>query len=389
MINLPTIMYHSVGVPDADWIWNHLTIPFDLFEDHIRWLRKYNFNAIDFSEYYRFLHCGDPLPPNPVFLNFDDGYLDNWVFAYPILKKYGFKGTIFINPEFVQPHQVRRPTLEQVWKGELSHQELQTHGFLNWEEMRKMEADGVMDIQSHAMTHTWYFAEPEIVDFRHPGDGYVWMDWNERPDMKWCYLNQDIYKPFLRFGGPVYRHGKSLEVRRFYPESIIAKQLENFVAEQGLGFFDLHNWRNVLRMEAHKVLSKLRTEGRYETDSERRDRLHWELGESKKIIESKLSKQVSFLCWPGGGYDPEAIEISKEYYLGSTVASRDKTGSISRSVDGYVRIERIGCPYIEINGKVRYTDGRYLYHYIKEYQGIKVHRTIRRGLKLLKVLGFI
>lgn len=380
-------MYHSVGVPDPDWIWNHLTIPFDYFEDHIRWLKKKNYNAISFAEYYGHLLHGDPLPSNPVFLNFDDGYLDNWVYAYPILKKYGFKGTVFVNPEFVNPEQTLRPTIDQVWQGKLSFQDLKPQGFLSWAEMRKMEEDGVMDIQSHAMTHTWYFSGPEILDFRHPGDEYVWMDWNDRPERKWNYLCEETSKSKKSLGTPVYQHGKSLEVRRFYPDSAVAKHLEEYVAEQGAGFFDNPRWRDALYMEAAKVSSDCQNEGRYETDQERRDRLHWELGKAKEIIDSKLSKEVTLLCWPGGGYDPEAIEISKKYYLGSTVASRDKTGSTPQPKDAHVRIERIGCPYVEGKGKIMYTQGRYLYHFIREHQGAASHRLIRRGLKLMKVLG--
>ena len=38
-----------------------------------------------------------------IVLTFDDGYLDNWVFAYPLLEKYNLRGTIFVNPEFVDP----------------------------------------------------------------------------------------------------------------------------------------------------------------------------------------------------------------------------------------------------------------------------------------------
>ncbi|MBD1399347.1 polysaccharide deacetylase family protein [Pelovirga terrestris] len=384
MNNIPTIMYHSVGVPDPDWIWNQLTIPFDLFADHIRWLKKKNFSTIDFAQYYRHLLHGEALPANPVFLNFDDGYLDNWVYAYPLLKKYGFKGTIFVNPEFVDPCETPRKNLEDVWLGRCSLDELQSQGFLSWAEMRKMEEDGVMDIQSHAMTHTWYFSGPDIVDFRHPGDNYMWMDWNDHSDIKCHYLNKDASKIPHCLGTPVYQHGKSLEVKRYYPDGAVKKHLEAFVAKQGVDFFDNNNWKNVLQKEAVEFMSTCRTEGRYETDQERRVRLHWELGEAKKIIESKLSKQVTFLCWPGGGYDPEAIEISKEYYLGSTVGSRDKTGSTFQPVDGHVRIERIGCPYIERKGKVIYTDGRYLYHFIREYQGSSKHRLLRRSLKLVK-----
>ena len=384
---VPVVMYHSVGIPHPCWIWDFLTIPFALFEDHVRWLRKKNFNPIGFMEYYRHVKYGEQLPPNPVFLNFDDGYLDNWVLAYPILKKYGFRGTIFVNPEFVDPTEKPRPTLEDVWLEKLSLSDLQIHGFLSWEEMRKMEADGVMDIQSHAMTHTWYFSGSKIVDFRHPGDQYVWMDWNENLEKKWDYLNEKETSGGQRLGSPVYENGKSLEVQRYFPDKRLAEHLEGFVADKGVGFFENTDWRETLHQVAEEFSAKTPPADHYETDQERHSRLRWELGESKHILESQLSKKVDFLCWPGGGYDPESIAISKSYYLGSTIASRERTGVGSRlEEDGHLRVERIGCPQIERKGKIEYTGGRYLYHYLREYQRHSPHRSIRRALKLLQLL---
>ena len=38
-----------------------------------------------------------------VVLSFDDGYLDNWVYVYPLLKRVGWKGAVYVNPEFVDP----------------------------------------------------------------------------------------------------------------------------------------------------------------------------------------------------------------------------------------------------------------------------------------------
>ena len=157
---VPVLMYHSVGIQNSKWIWNFLTIPYQIFEDHLRMLIKRRFNTIDLVQLYDYVSSGKSIHNNSVVLTFDDGYLDNWVYAYPLLKKYGFKGTIFVNPEFVDPTQEDRPNLEDVWAGRAKEAELTPSGFLSWREMREMEKTGVMDIQSHAMTHTWYFTGP-------------------------------------------------------------------------------------------------------------------------------------------------------------------------------------------------------------------------------------
>src|SRR5690554_3420629 len=97
-----------------------------------------------------------------IVLTFDDGYLDNWVYAYPLLKKYKLKATIFVNPEFVDTSEKVRPTIEDVWKGKKEGGALVSLGFLNWEEIKTLDGSGVMEIQSHSMSHDFYFYSDQI-----------------------------------------------------------------------------------------------------------------------------------------------------------------------------------------------------------------------------------
>jgi hypothetical protein len=171
-----------------------------------------------------------PLSGRSVMLTFDDGYLDNWVFVYPILKKYGMKGTIFVTTDFADPSLEKRLNLDDVWQGRAIMEELQPAGFLNWAEMKEMLDSGFIDIQSHGKTHTWYFSGPKIIDFHLPAEKskYPWLFWNERPDQKPFYLNED-QQSFLPWGYPVLEHDKSLDVRRFFPDPEAIKGLLGFV----------------------------------------------------------------------------------------------------------------------------------------------------------------
>ena len=71
-------------------------------------------------------------------ITFDDGFLDNWVYAYPILKKYGHHAVIWMSTDFVDPRGGLRPNLEDLWERRIERKDLENLGYLSWDEMRRM-----------------------------------------------------------------------------------------------------------------------------------------------------------------------------------------------------------------------------------------------------------
>jgi hypothetical protein len=385
---IPVLMYHSVGIPNPKWIWNFLTVPYGIFEDHLRVFKRKGFNTINLSQLYDYVSTGKTIPPNSIVLTFDDGYLDNWAYAYPLLKKYGFTGTIFVNPEFIDPTEEYRPNLEDVWAGKIRLEELIFHGFLSWREMREMEKDGVMDIQSHGMTHTWYFTGPEIIDFRHPGDPYVWMNWNKDSRRKHKYLTEN-QENLVELGAPVYQHEKSLAAKRYFPDTSLNQTVIQYVKENGgKNFFKSESWREQLRQIVEDFKCKNTIKDGYESDKDQLNRFEWELGESKNILEKQLNKRVSFFCWPGGGYNIYSRNIANNYYISTTLASSGET--IKRNMPGESPkdIKRMGIPYIEKtqDKPIRYLAGYYLFLSIREYEGDFKRKRLRKLLKAVYLL---
>src|SRR5215831_14364836 len=153
---VPVYMFHSIA--DCDKTpYGHLSIPVRTFDSELAYLRKRNFRTITLEDLYNYLAAGEEVPPKSIVLTFDDGYLDNWVNVFPILKKYEMNATIFVVPEFVDPCTNLRPTLSDMWAGKAKIDELSDRGFLSWNEMREMQNSGLVDIQSHSLTHNWYF----------------------------------------------------------------------------------------------------------------------------------------------------------------------------------------------------------------------------------------
>lgn len=89
---LPVLMYHSI----QDSKTNEAMISPILFEEEMKYLKDNNYTTLSLDEAYNFFENNVPVPEKSVVLTFDDGYVDNYTLAYPILKKFGLKATIFV-----------------------------------------------------------------------------------------------------------------------------------------------------------------------------------------------------------------------------------------------------------------------------------------------------
>jgi len=379
---VPVIMYHSIGVVDEKWISRHLTYRWELFQQHLEWLRRMKFHTISLQQLYDHKKSNLNLPPNPVGLTFDDGYLDIWVFAYPFLKKYGFKGTLFVNPEFVSPLKTVRKNLDDVWQDSVTLEDLETKGFLSWEEIKIMEGEGIMDIQSHSMTHTWYFCQDEIIDFHHPGNNkYPWLFWNAFPERKHYFLDEN-QEHLVPYGTPVYRYGRSLGIRRYFEDEDLTNHLVSFVNKRGDDFFKRQDWRSELFEQIKFYKSTRESKGRHETDEEQRRRFEYELKESKRILEEKLAKKISFLCWPGGAKTALSIKISHEAgYLASTYPS---TRTVGKNIfqEDVSKLYRIGPPNVRFKDRMYHLGGLALILQIFSFRGYIPAKVIQKAVRL-------
>lgn len=107
-----------------------LSVELNDFEKHMAWLHEYGYHSITPEQLYAFLTEGAELPDNPVLITFDDGYVDNYANAYPIMRKYGFVGTIFVVTTFLDKYP----------------------GYLKWAQAKEL-LDAGWNIESHTATH--------------------------------------------------------------------------------------------------------------------------------------------------------------------------------------------------------------------------------------------
>ena len=207
---VPAVMFHSVGIEDIPWVWSDLSQDVSSFERILKGLAEAGFTTVDLDELYWHMEGERKLPPNRIALTLDDGYLDNWVYVVPLLRRYGMRATIYVTPEFVNPESVLRPTADEMDAVALRTTPGHRAGFMSWDELAAAEREGILDVQSHALTHTWYFSGPKLVDLHRPGhpNRYPWLSWNARPERKPYYLTED-QQAFVPWGTPIFEHGKS------------------------------------------------------------------------------------------------------------------------------------------------------------------------------------
>lgn len=90
--DIPILMYHSVSEDTS----NGNTVTPSVFEEQIRGLLAAGYTSISPGELLDYVEKGTPLPEKPLLITLDDGYLDNYTNAWPILEKYQCKATIAV-----------------------------------------------------------------------------------------------------------------------------------------------------------------------------------------------------------------------------------------------------------------------------------------------------
>lgn len=323
------------------WVLRFLTLRLENFEQQMAYLRDKGFQAIFMDEWLRIRRGEKAATGREVCLTFDDGLLDNWVYAYPVAKKYGMKFTIFVSPECIEPRSVLRPTLEDVWSGKCKQSELEALGYLSWDELKAMQESGVVDVQSHTMTHAKYVSGTAITGFYYGGFKGLHPILNEHPEIRATYMRLPDFEKQLLFGTPLFEERSAVVVKKhavnpdFISESqVLAKKhnltdnVEKTAFEQSVRLLSDEYQRS------GKLLDHIESEQDYKA------RLAYEVVDSKTVIEDKLKKPVRFLCWPHGDNNSATHVLAKESgYLATT------SGKMTGERDHPDRIPRIAADF--------------------------------------------
>ena len=76
-----------------------------LFRQQIEFMKK-NFNIVSMEQVIDAIERKSDLPERALLLTFDDGYIDNYTFAFPILEEFKVQGSFFIPGKTFAKHQL-------------------------------------------------------------------------------------------------------------------------------------------------------------------------------------------------------------------------------------------------------------------------------------------
>jgi peptidoglycan/xylan/chitin deacetylase (PgdA/CDA1 family) len=245
---LMILNYHRVGDADAtEYDPGLFSCTAQEFDWQIDYLKR-RFRMTTLEEVLALLAGKDRLAETRVLITFDDGYLDNYAVAYPVLRRHGVQGVFFLPTGFAGTNRVP-------WWDEIAY------------------------IVKHAQRRRFRLEYPHAVDFDLDAEGMA------RSIMQ--VLN--LYKqPAMRDGG------------RFVEE------LEQACASSRPGagarrcFLDWNEAREMLQggmafgshTHNHEILSKLAPQAQVE-----------ELRISRAILEKELGQTIDTLAYPVGARD--------------------------------------------------------------------------------------
>jgi peptidoglycan/xylan/chitin deacetylase (PgdA/CDA1 family) len=135
-------MYHRVVCDSrVDRSERPICVSSSAFRTHLSLLEKWGFTSITFNDYRLALQGEIVLPKKPVIITFDDGYLDTYEVAFPIMQEFGMKAVVFILGD--------QSLRESIWDSGVTQT---LSPLMTAAQIQEMQLAG-FEFGSHSMTH--------------------------------------------------------------------------------------------------------------------------------------------------------------------------------------------------------------------------------------------
>lgn len=133
VFDIPVFAYHRFG----DDRYPSTNTSVDVFDKQLKYLKENDFEVIEFGQAIKWWKSGKSFPDKAVILTIDDGYSSFYDNGWPLLKKYGFPATIFIQTE-------------TIGGGD----------YMSWQQIKEVQKAGI-EIGNHSHSHAYFLNMPE------------------------------------------------------------------------------------------------------------------------------------------------------------------------------------------------------------------------------------
>ncbi|MCQ8212084.1 polysaccharide deacetylase family protein [Cetobacterium somerae] len=289
----PWFLYHHIGEAGVPTHW---------FEEHLKNIWFLNMRTMTNKEILEAMEKNGKLPKNSVALTFDDGYYDNYKNAFPLLKKYKMKATLYLNTAYIEDENSRE------------------FKYLSWKEIEEMSESGVFDIELHSHRHMPIFVNTSF-------DRVVTSDDLLDRDI------QHLYQGKAEIGFPIFgKRGEFSSAGVIVPIEA-AKKFKNYY--ENLSQESKNNIKAIqefINNELHKDLI-------FETLDDAKARVLNDLNTNISLIDEHTGHRPNFFCWPWGHRSPEFIAILKGAGIKGFVTTRKGTNSLKLDLENIRRVE--------------------------------------------------
>lgn len=131
---LPILMYHLILKNPGNS--NKFIVPQNAFEEDLKYIKSHGYTTILVQDLIDYTENKKDLPDKPILLTFDDGAFNNYLYAFPLAKKYEAKF-------------VFSPIAKEAERYTTTHDENPTYSHANWEKISEMSKSGLVEIQNH------------------------------------------------------------------------------------------------------------------------------------------------------------------------------------------------------------------------------------------------
>lgn len=274
------LMYHRISPKRERPYLNVISVK--SFRRQIEYIFR-NYEILSLDELVEYILSEKPLPKKAVVITFDDGYKDNYLYAYPILQKYHIPATIFLVTGHIG-------TDKLFWWDKIGY--ILYHTSVN---QLDLEGLGSYSLES----------EPDKARAK-------------------SIITEEL---------------KKLPDKR--KNSLVEKLLDVCQMEipRNLGRRLILSWEEVREMSDEKLTFGAHSVNHPVLTKMPIDQAKNEIVRSKKAIEERLGKEVRAFCYPDGKFNPEIVELVKKSGFNSAVSIL--TGRLISLKDSVYQLNRI------------------------------------------------